>query len=283
MKAQRIVSLVPSITESLYDLGLGNQVVGITDYCIHPAGELQGLPHLGGPKNPRIADILDLKPDLVLANQEENTPSTVTALRQANIEVWVSFPQTVRQALDLLWEPSYYFDHLPAIQYMKNLEHRLAIEQAKTSNRPKRRYFCPIWYDPGEHGNPWWMSFNQHTYCHDILELAGGKNVFATRQRRYPLAADLGLAKAQNAGERDTRYPRLSPQEVRLANAELILLPDEPFAFNESHKELAREQFFGTQAVNQDLIFTLDGSLITWHGTRLGKALQILPKFFEAL
>ncbi|RPI33249.1 MAG: hypothetical protein EHM70_06585 [Chloroflexota bacterium] len=100
---QRIVSLVPSMTESLFDLGLGHAVVGATDFCIHPAPALVNVPRVGGPKNPRIADIISLKPDLVVANQEENTPQTVEALERAGIQVWVSFPQTVRQAMDVLW------------------------------------------------------------------------------------------------------------------------------------------------------------------------------------
>ena len=100
---RRVVSLVPSLTESLFDLGFGDAVVGITDYCVHPAEKLEDIPRIGGPKNPRVEDIIRLHPDLVLANWEENTRQTVEALEQAGIPVWVTFPKSVRQSLDVLW------------------------------------------------------------------------------------------------------------------------------------------------------------------------------------
>ena len=98
---QRVVSLVPSYTESMVDLGFGANVVGVTDYCVHPQDSLLNIPRVGGPKNPRIEDILSLAPDLVLANQEENMLGDVEALEKAGIPVWVSFPQTVQEALDV--------------------------------------------------------------------------------------------------------------------------------------------------------------------------------------
>src|SRR5512139_3602968 len=100
---KRVVSLVPSMTESLFELGFGETLVGITDYCIYPEERLEGLPRLGGPKNPRLEDIIALQPELVLANWEENTRRTVETLEAAGVRVWVTFPKTVRQALDVLW------------------------------------------------------------------------------------------------------------------------------------------------------------------------------------
>src|SRR3990172_3057921 len=107
---QRIISLVPSITESLFVLGLGDRVVGITDYCAHPADRLARLPRIGGTKNVRVAEVIALQPDLVIANREENTRADVEALQAAGIEVWVTFPETVRDAIDLLWEIVRRFD-----------------------------------------------------------------------------------------------------------------------------------------------------------------------------
>ena len=91
---RRVVSLVPSLTESLFELGVGDTVVGVTDYCIHPAERLAGLPRLGGPKNPDIAAIAALQPDLVLANWEENTRQAVEALERG-VPVWVTLPLSV--------------------------------------------------------------------------------------------------------------------------------------------------------------------------------------------
>lgn len=281
MRPQRVISLVPSLTESLFDLGLGDCVVGITDYCIYPAEKLVGLPRLGGPKNPRLVEILALKPDLVLANQEENTRQIIQELQKAGLPVWLSFPRTVRQSLDMLWQLITRFEAPQSSRVLEELENLLKQARLKAAERPQRRYFCPIWYDQTQAEQPWWMTFNDQTYCHDLLEILGGVNVFAQRQRRYPLAADLGRAAAEPPGERDTRYPRLLPEEVRLADPEVILLPDEPFPFDETYQAVAIEQFQGTRAVERGAIYTLDGSLVTWHGTRLHKALQLLAPIFE--
>jgi len=277
---RRIVSLVPSYTESLFDLGFGETVVGVTDFCIHPAGSLKDLPRLGGPKNPRINDILELKPDLVLANWEENTRKTVEALEAEGIRVWVTFPKTVRQALDMLWLLIGVFHSTAAAARLESLE--LALEWAISAKEDISpiRYFCPIWQDSTADGLAWWMTFNQDTYPHDLLGLFGGQNIFAERQRRYPLMADLGLAKPRKAGKGDIRYPRVTLDEIREADPELIILPSEPFSYGEEHLPEINDIFSGTTAVRRQRIYLVDGSLITWHGTRLAHALQELPGLF---
>ncbi|MEJ2706703.1 MAG: helical backbone metal receptor [Anaerolineales bacterium] len=277
---QRIVSLVPSSTESLFDLGFGERVVGITDYCVHPAEMLGGLPRLGGPKNPRIPDLLALHPDLVIANQEENTPASVQALRAAGVPVWVTFPHNVRQSFEVLWQMAQLFRSQKAATQVQLLEQNLAWEQAAASNRPKLRYFCPIWFAETQDGQPWYMTFNKQTYCHDLLGIFGGENVFAERERRYPLATDLNQADPQAPGERDTRYPRLDLEEVRRANPQMILLPDEPFPFDEQHLQQISEWLSETPAVRNGRVHLVDGSLITWQGTRLAHALRELPALF---
>jgi ABC-type Fe3+-hydroxamate transport system substrate-binding protein len=279
---QRVVSLVPSLTESLFDLGFGSAVVGITDYCVHPSEALRGLPRLGGPKNPRVDEIIALKPDLVLANQEENTRHTVEALEAAGVFVWVTFPCTVAQALDILWTLVGLFQSQTAAMQLQGLE--MALEWARNAARqqPPVRYFCPIWYEKRQDGQPWWMTFNRQTYAHDLLATLGGENVFAARERRYPLEADLGLAEAQPPRGRDTRYPRLSLEEVRTVNPEVILLPNEPFAFSEIHRQELLSLLKETSAVQQGRVHLVDGSLITWHGTRLGRALQVLPSLLSS-
>lgn len=278
---RRVVSLVPSVTESLFDLGLGGAVVGITDYCIHPAQALAGLPRLGGPKNPRLPEILALAPDLVLANQEENTRLVVEALQEAGVPVYLSFPQNVDEALSSLQELARIFHAPAAAQKINTLESAVGWMRAASAGTPAMRTFCPIWFDSNGKRDPWFMTFNHQTYCHDLLALAGGANVFAGRQRRYPLGADLGLEPAQDPGERDTRYPRVTLSEVIAASPEIILLPDEPFAFNEDHKTEIRRLLEETPAVKTGRVHRVDGSLITWHGTRLAKALQELPWLFQ--
>src|SRR5215216_588354 len=107
---QRVVSLVPSVTESLFELGMGNSLVGITDYCVHPEQEVARLPRVGGTKNPDLARIIALQPDLVIVNQEENRKEDAEALKAAGIAVWVTFPRTVREAFNLLWAIMDLFD-----------------------------------------------------------------------------------------------------------------------------------------------------------------------------
>jgi ABC-type Fe3+-hydroxamate transport system substrate-binding protein len=279
----RVVSLVPSLTESLFDLGLGSFVVGITDYCVHPADALGDLPRLGGPKNPRVADILALKPELVLANQEENTLPVVEALEARGVKVWVTFPKTVRQALDVLWTLTGLFMHRTAAIRLETLELTLEWAESALEGRQPWRYFCPIWQnaaDPEAAGQPWWMTFNRETYANDVLRLMGGQNVFSDRQRLYPLQADLGLVEPQEAGGRDTRYPRLTIEEIRAAQPEVILLPSEPFAFDESQVQALSQLLADTPAVRNAQVHLCDGSLITWHGTRLARALRDLPTLF---
>ena len=124
------------------------------------------------------------------------------------------------------------------------------------------------------------MTFNQHTYAADVLRAVGGKNIFSNRRRRYPLASDLGKAQEQDPGEADTRYPRVTLEEIRDAAPSVILLPDEPFNFTETHRQEICQLLAGTPAVQNGRVHLVDGSLITWHGTRLARAILELPSLF---
>ena len=123
------------------------------------------------------------------------------------------------------------------------------------------------------------MTFNQFTYAHDVLSLVGGENVFAGRQRLYPLEADLGLLQPSGEDKGDTRYPRVIAEEIIRAKPDVILLPNDPFTFDQGHKQNILRQLGDTPAVKNSRIYFMDGSLVTWHGTRLGKALQALPQY----
>jgi ABC-type Fe3+-hydroxamate transport system substrate-binding protein len=135
------------------------------------------------------------------------------------------------------------------------------------------RVFMPIWLDP-------LMTFNADTYIHDLLWVCGGKNVFADRERQYPLKADLGLAEADtNTSGRDTRYPRIKLEEVIAAQPEVILLPSEPFEFTEQHLPIF--QSLDVPAAKTNRIHLVDGSLLTWHGTRIAYAFEMLPALLQ--
>lgn len=277
---QRVVSLVPSVTGSLFDLALGPRLVGVTDFCVYPPHGVAALPKVGGTKNPSLDRILALQPDLVIANQEENRPEDVAALRAAGVKVWVTFPRTVREALNLLWATIRLFDVPHMGQMLAALERSYELTSLAAENLPPVKVFCPIWREPAASQGPaeWWMTANRETYVHDVLRICGGQNVFAGRDRRYPLAADLDptVAAANPAPARDTRYPRVAPAEVAACAPEVILLPSEPYAFGDADLA-AFDQFPEMPAVAAGRIYLVEGSALTWPGTRLAQALADLP------
>ena len=276
-----VVSLVPSLTESMFDLGLGEALVAVTDYCIHPVEQVRNLIKIGGTKNPDIAEIVRIEPELILANQEENTPQAIHQLQQAGLRVHMTFPQTVDQSLEDLKSLAVLFKSEQAISYIQEL--KLEWDNTKTSVESQNPipFFCPIWFEKMENGHPWFMTFNQHTYCHDLLTQLGGRNCFSTRPRRYPLEADLGLRQSERDKGRDTRYPRITISEIVSADPAIIILPDEPFPFSQEHHALFQEIWCNRLPEKQPGIFPIDGSLITWHGTRLRRALPIIQEIIS--
>jgi ABC-type Fe3+-hydroxamate transport system substrate-binding protein len=265
---QRVVSLVPSMTESLFDLNLGSRIIGITDYCIYPKDGVANLPRLGGTKNPDVQKIIELQADLVLMNEEENRPADIEALKNAGVPVWVTFPKTVRESLNLLWSLMYIFDEPSMVPRVRLIEQTVDwVERISETRESPCRVFVPIWHDP-------LMTFNADTYCHDLLRVCGGINIFAERKRMYPLKADLGQAEpyAENDPRLeglDTRYPRVTLDEVAAAKPDMILLPSEPYHFTEDHLPM-----FESLGVP---VMLVDGSLLTWHGTRIAYAMDSIP------
>jgi ABC-type hemin transport system substrate-binding protein len=278
---QRVVSLVPSYTESLFDLGLGSAVIAITDFCTQPATLLQGIPRVGGPKNALIDQIISLKPDLVLANREENTREIVEALSAAGVPVWAAFPQTVSDLIADLWQLARLFRSDFAAARLKPLEQSVEWATLAVQADALVPYFCPIWQDISPSGIPYWMTFNDQTYSSDLLKLCGGINLFSDRARRYPLDADLGQAPEEDSRERDTRYPCITRDEIIAVQPEVILLPDEPFTYTAEHIVQISEWFAETPAARSGRVYKVDGSLVTWCGTRLARALQELPDLFQ--
>ncbi len=273
---RRVVSLVPSVTESLFDLNLGERLVGITDYCIYPAEQVAKLPRVGGTKNPDIARIVALRPELVIANQEENRKEDVLALQAQGIPVWVTFPRTVADAFNLLWNIMHVFDEPAMVPRVRLIEQTMdwvwRISEKRLEEHPCR-VFAPIWLDP-------LMTFNGDTFTSDLLRVCGAINVFAERDRLYPLQADLGQAEPYTPDDarvqgRDTRYPRITWEEVVEAQPDMVLLPSEPFAFTEDHISLFSQ--LDIPAAHNGRILLVDGSLLTWHGTRMAYAFNTLP------
>jgi iron complex transport system substrate-binding protein len=281
---KRVVSLVPSMTESLLDLEAGEYLVGITDYCRVPKDVEGKVVRVGGTKNPQVETVLGLEPELVIANREENSKEAVQAMEEAGQIVWLTFPRKVADVLEILWLLVRLFRiEARGSLKVKTIEGVLEWVTQAAYSRPGVRVFCPIWQAEDADVGLWWMTFNHDTYAHDLLLRCGGLNVFADRIRRYPLQADLGIAQAEDPGERDTRYPRVTPEEVRGFEPEVVLLPSEPFAFGEGDRTHIVQLLKDTPAVHLGRVCLVDGSLITWHGTRMVKALTEIPALIQSV
>jgi ABC-type Fe3+-hydroxamate transport system substrate-binding protein len=248
-RPERIVSLVPSLTEALFELGLGPRVVGVTDWCIHPASGVARLAKVGGTKNPSIARVLELRPDLVIANREENRERDVARLREAGVPVWVTYPRGVAEAIALVREIAALGAPAERAQpLLASLESALARARGRGGRRA--RVFCPIWKQP-------WMAVGADTYAHDLLVLCGGENVFADRtERRYPIVAEA---------------------EIVAAQPEVILLPDEPYAFGP--RDAAELRALPIPAAATGRIHCIDGTFVSWYGPRIARALGEVGRF----
>lgn len=259
---QRIVSLVPSDTYTLLRLGVGRRLVGRTEYCIEPHEEVGHIEVVGGTKNADVARILELKPDLVVANQEENRRKDIDDLRSAGVEVLLSFPKTVAEGLD-------HAERLADVVQCGDRDvlaaHRATVERLQQCEVEPVPCFVPIWMDP-------LMTVNAGTFISDVLELCGGRNVFSDRERRYPLSADLGLRAPVPSGDRDTRYPRVTLAEVEQRAPQVVLLPDEPHEFSEADRAV----FAGLAipAAKQGKVRFCDGKDLMWYGLRAVEGLE---------
>ncbi len=191
----RVVSLVPSLTEALA-ASAPDRLVGATDWCTHPAD--LDVPRVRGTKNPDLAAIRALSPDLVVANMEENRELDVRRLRDSGVAVWVTRIETVEQSIDAM--SRLFTEALGTVEPHWLVEAR---SLWSTPAQPRLSVAVPIWRDP-------WMVVGSPTYTDDLLTRAGLTNVLAGREGRYP---------------------SLTSAEIDDAGADVVLLPDEPYVF----------------------------------------------------
>jgi ABC-type Fe3+-hydroxamate transport system substrate-binding protein len=236
----RIVSLVPSITEALFIFGAGDSVAGVTRFCVEPTDVVRDLPKVGGTKDVDVNAVRRLDPDLVIANQEENTREDVEWLIAAGLPVFLTYPRTVAAAIEEL-------KTLAAITGTETTARTIisdateALAAAKGGPRQTVKVFCPIWRRP-------WMTIGPDTYVHDMIRVCGGRNVFADSTERYPVTTLEDVAH---------RGPRV------------VLLPDEPYHFQEKHREEV------IAALGPDRIHYVDGKALCWYGPRIGPAIRL--------
>jgi ABC-type Fe3+-hydroxamate transport system substrate-binding protein len=275
---KRVVSLVPSDTYNVAALGCGDALVARTDYCELPEDLVKKLPSIGGTKNPRVEAILDLSPDLVLANQEENTRGDLEKLAQRGVKVLIAFPRRASEGIAQLARLARIFrverDVAARVLLKRGYEVIRDAEEARSRVDPLKT-FCPIWMKP-------LMTINGETFISDMLRLAGAENVFADRARRYPLAADLGRAEPSPQADvegRDTRYPRVTEDEVVARAPDLVLLPDEPHPFSEEDAEVFRK--LPIPAATRGAVLRTSGKDLCWYGARTVEGLPRVRALVE--
>ena len=229
---QRIVSLVPSITELLVDLGLRQNIVGCTKFCVHPNDLKADTAIVGGTKNVRRLAVEALSPDLIIASKEENVKEQVEAL-QKSCPVWVSDVVDLASGAEMNVLLGELFG-LPAIANEINAANARSLAKHSESNRGTALYL--IWKDP-------YMSVGGDTYINNVMEAVGYENVCRNEQR----------------------YPILEVEKIKALNPAHMLLSSEPFPFKEKHiAEL--------QAICPDAdVRLVDGEFYSWYGSRMGK------------
>ena len=230
----RIVSLVPSLTEAVA-ASAPDLIVGATAWCTHPAD--LDVERIGGTKNPDVARIVALRPDVVLANEEENRAPELAALREAGKSVWVTEIRTVDQAFRELDRMLTAACGLPRPLWLDAAE----AAWAAVSPGPVRRAFVPIWRRP-------WMVLGRDTFAGDVLRRLGIENVYA---------------------DHEERYPKIPLADLQAQAADLVVLPDEPYAFS---AEDGPEAFPGLPSA------LVSGRHLTWYGPSLVEAPNVLMR-----
>jgi len=244
---RRIVSLVPSLTETLAQLGCADRLVGITRHCKHPSNVAKEIEQVGGTKTLNLQKIVLLNPDLVLVNREDNRRTDIERLSRV-LKVHSTFPRTAEESLHMVAE----LGELLGVQaearlYAVRAKHTLfSLWKHVKGRRPLKAVYL-IWENP-------YMTVNKDTYIHDLLSLGGFKNVFAGRPERYT---------------------RVTLDEIRGINPEAVFFPSEPFKFTEKHLGAFRA-FQECEAVRRDNLFLMPGEPMSWPGARLREAVEML-------
>jgi ABC-type Fe3+-hydroxamate transport system substrate-binding protein len=237
-RVERVVSLVPSLTEWLVHAGVGERLVGVTDWCVEPAEVVARLPKVRGTKNPDLRAVRALAPDLVVANAEENRKLDVERLEAGGLPVFVTMPTTVAGAVAELRDLAAAVGGLPRAAAIDADLVAAVADAYRRRPRIRQRYACAVWRDP-------WMWLGRRTYAADLLALAGAAPVL---------------------DDPATRYPRIEPDAVAALRPDLVLLPSEPYAFGAADAE----EVAGWSGARVELV---DGRALTWYGPRIPAAL----------
>jgi ABC-type Fe3+-hydroxamate transport system substrate-binding protein len=229
----RIVSVVPSQTELLFSLGLEEEVVGITKFCIHPHHWLRSKTRVGGTKNLNIASIRSLQPNLVIANKEENTREDVMAI-ETFCPVWTSDISSINDALDMIKRIG---EFTGTSEKSSAIVNKIRQEFSAIPNARIFRSAYLIWKNP-------WMATGGGTFINDMIKACGMKNVFEERDR----------------------YPVIELSSLAEMKIEILLLSSEPYPFKTSDLEQLKENLPKVK------IMLVDGEVFSWYGSRMLQA-----------
>lgn len=242
-RPKRIISLVPSQTEYLHNLGLDDEVVGITKFCVHPNDWFRNKQRVGGTKTVNFEKIRSLEPDLIIANKEENTQAEIEQLAK-EFPVWISDIYTLVDAYEMMISIGEIFD--------KHERARAIVDEIKQEfgslageNTKRVLYF--IWNGPK-------MCAGGNTFIDDMLNTLGMVNI---------ASKEMSLS----------RYPELTNEQIREAKPDVILLSSEPFPFKDKHIDEFQD------LAPESQVHLVDGEMFSWYGSRLLKA----PSYFKEL
>lgn len=232
---QRIISLVPSQSELLWDLGLKNNLVGITKFCIHPDEMYKSVERIGGTKQLNLDKIRNLNPDLIIGNKEENNKVDIEQL-QKEFPVWISDVNTVPEANEMINEIGCMTGTLEkANEIINNINNEF--KRFNTFALRGKTVVYLIWYEP-------LMAAAGDTFINALLNECGLINVF----------------------KNEKRYPQITPKNLQELQPDFIFLSSEPFPFNEKHCEKFSKLYPHSK------VMVVDGEMFSWYGSRLQKA-----------
>lgn len=236
---QKIISLVPSLTELLYDLDLNGRVAGITKFCVHPDSWYRSKTRIGGTKNVNIDAIHRLKPDLIIANKEENTKDQIEAL-QNFYPVYISDVNTLDDACEMITsigELTNVESKADSIVKQIRQNFQILVDRQITADFKKQNAAYLIWRNP-------YMAAGSDTFIHSMMTLCGFNNVCANF----------------------SRYPSISVDDLSAMGCKWLLLSSEPYPFRNKDVEAFRLQF-----PNMNVVL-VDGEYFSWYGSRLIQA-----------
>lgn len=237
----KIISLVPSITETLFDFGLtDHEVIGRTKFCVHPKELVKNVEIIGGTKNLNISKIKSLSPDLIIANKEENDKAQVEELMK-DFTVWVTDIETLEDNQNFLTKLGILLNKEKIAQNF-NQKINSIFNLKKTTDPIKVAYL--IWKNP-------YMTVGSDTFIHEIIEKLGFGNLF----------------------KNEKRYPEISLDQMQ--EADFIFLSTEPFPFQQKHAEELQNELPGKK------IIVVDGEAFSWYGTHLAKCSEYLQTLFS--